>query len=117
MDTTGVVKFATKIACIVILAIILDAAIWAMMGRLTLESFIRGLEYAGFISILWGLFSVFGGFNARGFDVQYARSVGPDNMHQRARRSVEDLLGSYSDCALFGIAGVLLLAISTILSK
>ncbi len=117
MDTTGVVKFATKIASVMILAIIIDAAICVTIGRWTLESFITGLEYAGFISILWGLLSVFGGFQARGVDVQYAHSVGPDEMHQRARRSVADLLGSFSHCVLFGIAGVLLFALSAIIAK
>ena len=117
METRGAIKFATKIACVVIVAIIIDAAICALLGRWTLESFTRGLGYAGFISILWGLLSVFGGVNARGFDIQYARSAGPDNMHQRARRSVQDLLGAFSHCILFSIAGVLLLAITALMSN
>ena len=116
MDITGIVKFTTKIALVVILAVLIDAAICAATGRWTLESFIRGLEYAGFLALLLGGAFVIGGFNARGsFGLQYARSVEPASMHQRTRRSVEDMLGSFASCIQFGIAGVLLWVLAAIM--
>ena len=117
METTGVVRFAMKIALVMMVAILINAAICATTGRWTLESFITGLEYAGFISILLGVSSVLGSLKARGLPgIQYASSVGPEGMHRRARRHVEELLGAYSHLILFGISGALLLVLAGIMA-
>jgi len=99
------------------LAIVIDATLCAMTDRWILDSFKRGLEYAGFLTLLWSVFSVFGGLKVRGFEMPYARTVGPDDMHQSTRRDAAGLLGTYAQYVLFGIAGGLLFVLSVMLPQ
>ena len=110
--------FLLKIG-ILILGVMLVIGIFCLItGQLTLEYFSKALEVAGFICVLFGCFSVVGAFVARGsFDIQYARSAGPESIDKRGKLDIKDILSSFRHLFLFTLGGALLLLISSILYK
>lgn len=118
MALADVGKLAAKIACIMLLAIIIDAAICAMTAQWTLEAFTTGLEYAGFVVLLIGGSAIIGASKVRGaVGMHYARSVEPDGIHRSIRQSTKDLMGAYAHCILFGSAGFLLWILAAIIAS
>jgi hypothetical protein len=110
--------FLLKIGILVISVMLVVGIFCLVSGRLTLEYFIKALEVAGFICVLIGCLSVVGAFVARGsFDIQYARSAGPENIDKRGKLDIKDILSSFRYLLLFILGGALLLLISSILYK
>ena len=102
------------IAEVIILAVT-GLVCWWLDWR-TLMDYSTGLKWAGFMIIVFGVFSLLGGASL-GTDIsyQYAKTVMPNSDHSRAQQNVNDLAAGMSFATWAGLAGIITIGVGYLL--
>jgi len=75
-----------------------------------------GLVWAGVAAIVFGIFSLIGGWRGRtSFPYQYGRSAGEEDILERTRRDLKDTGQSYAFLVLMAVVGIVSIALGTLI--
>jgi len=111
-------RYLRSVAVAVAAAMAVSAGAVCLFPPLTLQRYASTLTVAGFVLILFGVFSVFGGWTCRG-DWKYviSQSASDQRLPGRVARTVRDAAASYYFLLVMLPAGGICLLIGTVLER